>query len=453
MGSTINILNELSDSSIANLNSQDLILLKSIISNVAHERLDVSMNNWLIIKNKQSEEYVNNTNDYNNDLNMIVQYDDNVSIKSNHIIHSHSNSRYISDINNVSITNSLYPKYIRYEETIKEVPEQISYNIIGGLQRIASSRESTILVNGTKIENIESLIEKLKTQLTAKSRTINTETINTIKSYSYQKSDSNYYEYIFNNNVPTLDYKEIFNRNFNLLNRLNIVSLDNNGKLYNAYIGTSYDEIDKSTLHIGTSNLNINLGSDTLMNEKDKDQFNTHNAISIDFENIKLNAGKSIELSKEPNYTHTIGNTSFKISSFKLIDTINSNLILNENDTYSVTSINSSLFSKLYINDENVNYYLCVNTLMNKMNIDLSKYDVTVNFKKKQINPIVYTANDNSTTNMYYIQMNNKKIYELNINNGILYSDYSVEVMYYESSYTDEQNNLINKINIYLSFK
>ena len=49
--------------------------------------------------------------------------------------------------------------------------------------------------------------------------------------------------------------------------------------------------------------------------------------------------------------------------------------------------------------------------------------------------------------------MNNKKIYELNINNGILYSDYSVEVMYYESSYTDEQNNLINKINIYLSFK
>ena len=32
LGSTINILNELSDSSIANLNSQDLILLKSIIS-------------------------------------------------------------------------------------------------------------------------------------------------------------------------------------------------------------------------------------------------------------------------------------------------------------------------------------------------------------------------------------------------------------------------------------
>ena len=452
LGSTINILNELSDSSIANLNSQDLILLKSIISNVAHERLDVSMNNWLIIKNKQSEEYVNNTNDYNNDLNMIVQYDDNVSIKSNHIIHSHSNSRYISDINNVSITNSLYPKYIRYEETIEVVPEQISY-IIGGLQRIVSSRESTILVNGTKIENIESLIEKLKAQSTTISRTINTETINTIKSYSYQKSDSNYYEYIFNNNVPTLDYKEIFNRNFNLLNRLNIVSLDNNGKLYNAYIGTSYDEIDKSTLHIGTSSLNINLGSDTLMNEKDKDQFNTHNTLSIDFENIKLNAEKNIEFSKEPNYTHTIGNTSFKVSSFKLIDTINSNLILNENDTYSVTSINSSLFSKLYISDTNVNYYLCVNTLMNKMNIDLSKYEVTVNFNKEQINPIVYTANDNSTTNMYYIQMNDAQIYELNINNGILYSAYSVEVMYYESSYTNEHNNFINKINIYLSFK
>lgn len=443
LGSTINILNELSDSSIANLNSQDLILLKSIISNVAHERLDVSMNNWLIIKNKQSEEYVNNTNDYNNDLNMIVQYDDNVSIKSNHIIHSHSNSRYISDINNVSITNSLYPKYIRYEETIEVVPEQISY-IIDNLQRVVSSRESTILVNGNKIENIESLIEKLKR--TRSIETVDTgNKIKTIKSYSYQKSNSNYYEYIFNNNVPTLDYKEIFNRNFNLLNRLNIVSLDNNGKLYNAYIGTSYDEIDKSTLHIGTSSLNINLGSDTLMNEKDKDQFNKHNALSIDFDSIKLNAGKNISLSKEPNYTYNISNINFIISVFKLIDNVDNNLLLGENNIYYISSNNSSLFSKL----QNTNtYYLCVNTLMNKMNIDLSKYEVIIN--KSYIGPIKYSSNG-ITVDMYYVDMSNIQLYTLD--NNILYSPYSVEVMYYESSYTNEQNNLINKINIYLSFK
>ena len=443
LGSTINILNELSDSSIANLNSQDLILLKSIISNVAHERLDVSMNNWLIIKNKQSEEYVNNTNDYNNDLNMIVQYDDNVSIKSNHIIHSHSNSRYISDINNVSITNSLYPKYIRYEETIEIVPEQISY-IIDNLQRVVSSRESTILVNGNKIENIESLIEKLKR--TRSIETVDTDNnIKTIKSYSYQKSNSNYYEYIFNNNVPTLDYKEIFNRNFNLLNRLNIVSLDNNGKLYNAYIGTSYDEIDKSTLHIGTSSLNINLGSDTLMNEKDKDQFNTHNALSIDFDSIKLNAGKNISLSKEPNYTYNISNINFIISVFKLIDNVDNNLLLGENDIYYISSNNSSLFSK----EQNTNtYYLCINTLMNKMNIDLSKYEVIIN--QSYIGPIKYSSNG-ITVDMYYVDMSNIQLYTLD--NNILYSPYSVEVMYYESSYTNEQNNLINKINIYLSFK
>ena len=52
LGATVNLLNEISNSSLSNLNSQDLILLKAITSNVAQEALNVNSNHWLILKNK-----------------------------------------------------------------------------------------------------------------------------------------------------------------------------------------------------------------------------------------------------------------------------------------------------------------------------------------------------------------------------------------------------------------
>ena len=450
LGSTINQLNELSDSSIANLNSQDLILLKSIISNVAHERLDVNMNNWAIIKNKQSEEYDSNNNEYNNDLNMIVQYDDQISLKSNHVIHSHSNSKYISDINNVSITNSLYQKYKRSEEVVKET-DSISV-IVNKLQNV-SSRESTIIVNGNRIDNIEALIERLKVDQYAE--TVTEETLKNIVINKLEKINSNYYEYVFNNNVPTLDYKEIFIRNFNLLNRLNIISLDNNGGLYNAYIGTSYDEINKSTLHIGTSNLNINLGSDTLINEIDKDKFKTHQTLAFDFENINLNASKNINLSKEITYVNTINNINYIFTSMKLFDIIDTNATSN-------SLYNSSLF---YINLNNEvlsndpNYYLCINKLMNKLGKDITEYNgVNIHTNISEFDSLTTIRSNGKDFKFIKLNDGNSNKYikydiirEDNLN--ILYCYNTLEIMYYESSSINSNNQRINKINIYLSFK
>lgn len=89
--------------------------------------------------------------------------------------------------------------------------------------------------------------------------------------------------------IPTLDLAEVFVRNQTTLNRQNILSVDNGGFIYNAYIGTSYDLSDKSVLHIGTSNVNPNIGEITLMSHEDKSYFNKMNQIDIDFDSIHLN--------------------------------------------------------------------------------------------------------------------------------------------------------------------
>ena len=456
LGSTVNILNELSDTSIANLNSLDLILLKSIISNVAQERLNVNANNWLVIKNKQSEEYSSVKNEYNNDLNMIMQYDDNITVSTNHIVHSHSNSRYISNISNIVSTNSLYPKY-EYNvktETIKDGKISVLIQKLSN----ATLENSTITVNGKTITNVESLIEKLKNKLE------NAETstpIKEIKTTSVVSTNTNYYEYIFNNNVPTLDYKEIFARNVNLLNRLNLISIDNNGNLYNGYIGTSYNESDKSTLHIGTSNLNINVGSDTLIKEEDRNKFNKHNTLSIDFDNIKLNASKRIDISKELCYTFNYANLDFKLCNIKLIGNL-TRATINSNDQ--INQINTEI-NTLFVYDYNNDvYYLCINDLMNKMNININSYldnqiNINSNYGEHCIATLYTILNGESSVKSIYhfIKLSTSDIYNNDalINKNILYAQKELELMYYED-YVDDNNvsnTGANRINIFLTFK
>lgn len=115
--------------------------------------------------------------------------------------------------------------------------------------------------------------------------------------YQYtQNNATNYYaEYVPNFNIPIFDFSEILTKDINVLNRHNILSFDGSGKVYYAYLGTSFSELDKSVLHLGTNNTNINLGKDTLMNEGDKNQFLTHNKLSIDFNNIDINGNTDIK--------------------------------------------------------------------------------------------------------------------------------------------------------------
>ena len=89
--------------------------------------------------------------------------------------------------------------------------------------------------------------------------------------------------------IPVLDLSEVFVRNQSTFNRQNILALDSYSYIYNAYIGAAFDLADKSILHIGSSNVNPNIGETTLMTHEDKSHFAKMNQIDIDFDKIYLN--------------------------------------------------------------------------------------------------------------------------------------------------------------------
>lgn len=131
----------------------------------------------------------------------------------------------------------------------------------------------------------------------------------------FHKFDSNkvivpekigYNSYVFNADVPVLELKEVFTKDINVLNRTNIVSLDGNGYMYNAYLGssivnwhaTNYDDsVDDLYVHelkLGTSNSNINIGTETLMwpdveSHNDRHKFKKFNDFAIEFpDNVSI---------------------------------------------------------------------------------------------------------------------------------------------------------------------
>ena len=102
------------------------------------------------------------------------------------------------------------------------------------------------------------------------------------------------YEYVINDNVPTLSLSEYLTSDIQLLNRVNIISVgqseNNNGKLYYSYFGTSIDDAQKNTLHIGTSKVNPHIGVSYMINKSEATKFTEQEILSIDFNTIKLNS-------------------------------------------------------------------------------------------------------------------------------------------------------------------
>ena len=149
---------------------------------------------------------------------------------------------------------------------------------------------------------------------------------------------SRYPEYTFNMTVPIFDHSELINVNSNTLNRLNILSLDKDGHMYNSYIGTAFDDQDKTTLHIGTSNTNINIGTNGLIDRTNRDKFSKQNHLSIDFDNISLK-----------------GAVRYKSSSnVQVIDSI-------QYDSVSTTAIgkkDTNIESRYFLDSDQYNIYL-----------------------------------------------------------------------------------------------
>ena len=464
LGASINLLNETNDSSITNLNAQDLILLKAVLSTVGQERLAINNNNWLIIKNKQAEEYSitkDNSNIYNNDLNGIVQYNDTIDVKSNFVIHSQTN-KYISDITKLNITNALYPKYSFNTVYTNGKESVVKLQKINSKSVVTKVRESRVSIKGQLVTNIESLIEELNVG------TIDVTELKDVIIEEAIKINSNYNEYTFNSNIPTLDLKEVFNRNVNVLNRVNIISLDNNGKIYNAYIGTSYDEASKNTLHIGTSPVNINLGTDTLINEIDKSKFSEHSTVSLDFDNIILNSKNKLIAKRNTIYQYSNNSIEYNMQTINMIgmtmDTdIPANIVLS---TQSWNNDSNEIFAKKKIVNisevtgesyESYEYSICINNVMKSyFSIDISEYKTYVYYK--ETNDVEYDNTNivqferKSMNDIVYLVNMNKDIIVYRLPNNVIYSTALLNVMYYIDTESTNEGNF-NAIYIYVSFK
>lgn len=98
------------------------------------------------------------------------------------------------------------------------------------------------------------------------------------------------YEYLPSHDIPLFNIGEVFTMNLNTANKTNINVFDNNGSIYHSYIGTSIMDQDKSVLHIGTSNINANIGIQSLINSSILNKFKKMQTLAVDFDKIELNA-------------------------------------------------------------------------------------------------------------------------------------------------------------------
>ena len=109
----------------------------------------------------------------------------------------------------------------------------------------------------------------------------------------YPKANGSYAEYLpshSNSHVPILDLAEVFVKDNTVLNRTNIMSLDASGTPYYAYLGTDYNNIDKSVLVLGTSYHNINIGTSTMTSSTNYKTLSTHSELNINFDNTRISS-------------------------------------------------------------------------------------------------------------------------------------------------------------------
>lgn len=360
----------------------DNVLLTAKNNILKQEQLNPDLNDYALICNLTGAFYKKVINeiykDYNtslyeninyyNDLNLNIKYIDNdinnAEIKDEQFAYLFSSKKYInklSDINKNTVTNSLYPKF--------EADINTTYNLIYQDRKITlSERERNkvlqyIVTNyikpmGVNITNIVTVKDDGYTFEIKEGYEKIFEEVQTIsENYTI---DGFYDEYVFNTNVPIVDLQDVIVMNDTVLNKVNILSINENGELYNSYIGTRYDNQDKSILTIGSSNTNINLGSNSLISAKEKTKLNIQDTIDINFKNINLN-GDIITNSIDSSGIITLNN-DILIEDTSSINTYN----VIESNSISIINTDTPLFNNLPKLGDSLNYILyAYNTVSN----------------------------------------------------------------------------------------
>lgn len=128
-----------------------------------------------------------------------------------------------------------------------------------------------------------------------------------------------YYDLSPKSFVPIIDSSEVMMSNTNILTRLNVINFSDkkdqtdNSYMYYAYFGTApyinnNNSGDPNVLKIGTSNINISAGTDTLF--EGKDTFAKKHLLDIDIDRIHLNgktrSSSCIEEIDQTTKVHTV---------------------------------------------------------------------------------------------------------------------------------------------------
>lgn len=167
--------------------------------------------------------------------------------------------------------------------------------------------------------------------------------------HTIKDNQTNYYpEYVPNYNIPLFDLSEVFVKDFNVINRQNILSFANDGKIYYSYLGTSFNTSDKSTLHLGTGETNINIGNYSLISDDNRNKFIKHDTISIDFDNIKLLGLTTIEKDLTLNNNLYVNNINWSIKTVDKMTIYSTKIIPKSKFIYYKTSINNISVNKIY---------------------------------------------------------------------------------------------------------
>lgn len=188
------------------------------------------------------------------------------------------------------------------------------------------------------------------------------------------------------NQYPTVDMKEATIRNVNVWNRSNILIADNKqfnplvsyGVIYNAYIGSAYDQEDNSILHIGTSNTNINLGTTSMVSKDDISKLTKMSKMQIDFDNIELNGYTMTNgelMTKHPLWTVTDNGNYHTYTA--ILRPLNKLENVERIESGKIPSATDSILSNVKFNlrkRKSTRYYNDVDEYRNVSYLNLSKY-------------------------------------------------------------------------------
>ena len=253
-----------------------------------------------VLRNKQGSYYHPY---YYNDYNFTLEYLIDKNIEENGDNNKYDNNKFINQINKLNVTNLIYPQYTLYTtvQTIAEAKREIhniDLNIYTAYISIAINNQNQTLIEIRNDMNTIAVLDEIEEIEETQQEVQIGIWLNNIENSSIGQ---NFKEYVFNQDIPSIDLKETFVRNANTLNRVNILGIDKTNniisddeqeeitQIYNGYIGTNYYEDHKDILHISTSNENINIGYDTLLNINQINKFTPYKTLSIDgFETFEV---------------------------------------------------------------------------------------------------------------------------------------------------------------------